>query len=97
MPRHSNNQTLKDVVEELLKNYKLDDKMRQIKLIESWGTIMGQTVANRTTEIKLYGRKLHVVLNSSSLRQELFQEREKIVKLLNEAAGAVVVEEIVFQ
>lgn len=97
MARNSNDQSLKEAIQDMLKNFKLDDRMRQIKLIESWGTIMGPTVANRTTNIKLYGNRLHVILNSASLRQELFQEKEKIIKLLNDEAGAVVVEEIVFQ
>ena len=97
MPRRSNDQTLKEAVDGMLKAYRLDDRLRQVKLIDSWEKIMGPTVANRTVEIKIFGKKLFVKLNSASLRQELFQEREKILKLLNEEAGAVVIEEIVFQ
>ena len=97
MPRRSNDQTLKEAVDSMLKAYRLDDRLRQVKLIDSWEKIMGPTVANRTVEIKIFGKKLFVKLNSASLRQELFQEREKILNLLNEEAGAVVIEEIVFQ
>ena len=97
MPRQSNDQTLKEAVESMLKAYRLDDRVRQVKLINSWEKIMGPTVANRTTEIKIYGKKMFVNLNSASLRQELFQEKGKILKLLNEEAGAIVLEEIVFQ
>ena len=97
MPRRSNDQTLKEAVDSMLKAYRLDDRLRQVKLIDSWEKIMGPTVANRTVEIKIFGKKLFVILNSASLRQELFQEREKILKLLNDEAGAVVIEEIVFQ
>ena len=81
----------------MLKAYRLDGKLQQLKLIDSWEKLMGPTVAHRTVEIKIYGKKLFVILNSASLRQELFQEREKIIKLLNEEAGAAVIEEIVFQ
>ena len=97
MPRRSNDQTLKEAVDSMLKAYHLDERVKQVKLIASWEKIMGPTVANRTVQIKIYGKKLFVNLNSASLRQELFQEREKILKLLNEEAGAVVVEEVVFQ
>ena len=97
MSRKSNDQTLKEAMEDMLKTYKLDDKLRQFMLIESWGKVMGPSVASRTEEVKFYGKKLFVRLNSASLRQELFQERDKIVKLLNEEAGAVVIEEVVFQ
>ena len=97
MSRKSNDQTLKEAVDSMLKAYRLDDKMRQVKLIDSWDKIMGPTVANRTVEIKIFDKKLFVKLNSASLRQELFQEREKIKKLLNDEAEAIVIDEIVFQ
>jgi hypothetical protein len=97
MSRKSNDQTLKEAVDSMLKAYRLDDKLKQVKLIDSWEKIMGPTVANRTTEVKIFGKKMVVTLSSASLRQELFQEREKILKLLNDEAGAVVVEEILFQ
>ena len=97
MSRRSNDQTLKEAVDSMLKAYRLDGKLQQLKLIDSWEKLMGPTVAHRTVEIKIYGKKLFVILNSASLRQELFQEREKIIKLLNEEAGASVIEEIFFQ
>ncbi len=95
--RKSNDQTLKQAVESMLKTFKLDDKMREYKLIASWEKIMGPTVANRTEEVKIYGKKLFITLNSASLRQELFQEREKIRKLLNDEAGGDVLDEVVFK
>ena len=97
MSRRSNDQTIKEAVDSMLKAYRLDGKLQQLKLIDSWEKLMGPTVAHRTVEIKIYGKKLFVILNSASLRQELFQEREKIIKLLNEEVGAAVIEEIVFQ
>lgn len=80
----------------MLKTYKLDGKMQQLKLINSWEKIMGPAVASRTTDIKFYGNKLYVTLSSASLRQELFQERDKLVKLLNDESGVLVVTEIIF-
>ncbi len=97
MTRRSNDQTMKEAVESMLKTYKLDHKLKEIKLVESWEKIMGPTVANRTVEVKIFEKKLFVSLNSASLRQELFQEREKIKNLLNEEAGGEVILEVVFK
>jgi hypothetical protein len=94
--RKSNDQTMKQAVDSMLKAFKLEDRLQQVKLIDSWEKVMGPTVANRTTDIKFYGKKLYVTLNSASLRQELFQEREKIVKLLNSENGNEIVTEVVF-
>jgi hypothetical protein len=58
--------------------------------------VMGKTVANRTTKILFRDKKLFVYLTSASLRQELVNEREKIMNLLNEEAGTKIIEEIIF-
>jgi hypothetical protein len=94
--RKSNDQTMKEAVESMLKAFRLDGKMQQLKLIASWEKVMGPAVARRTVEIKFIGKTLFITLNSAALRQELFQERERLVKLLNEENGGEVVGEIVF-
>jgi len=92
----TNDKPLKEALQDMLKEFRLDQKFRQKKLISSWEKIMGPAVAHRTTQLQFRDKKLFVYLNSASLREELFSEREKIKDLLNEEAGAVIVEEIVF-
>ena len=92
----TNDKPLKEALQEMLEAFHLDQKFRQKKLISSWEKIMGPSVAHRTTNLLFSGKKLFVYLNSAALREELFSEREKIKNLLNEEAGAVIVEEIVF-
>lgn len=94
--RKTNDKPLKEALQEMLEAFHLETKYRQKKLISSWEKIMGPAVANRTTLLQFRDKKLFVFLNSASLREELFSERERIKNLLNEEAGAVVVEEIVF-
>lgn len=94
--RKSNDQTLKEALHEMLDAFRLDEKFRQKKMIASWEKIMGPAVAHRTTQLIFRDKKLFVYLNSAALREELFQEREKIKLLLNEEAGAEIVTEIVF-
>ncbi len=95
-PRKHNDQSMKDALDEMLQSFHLDQKFRQKKMITSWEKIMGVAVAHRTTELIFRNKKLFVYLNSASLREELFNSRDKIKDLLNEEAGAEVVEEIVF-
>ena len=87
---------MKDALAEMLESFHLDQKFRQKKMITSWEKIMGAAVAHRTTELIFRNKKLFVYLNSASLREELFNSREKIKDLLNEEAGAEIVDEIVF-
>jgi hypothetical protein len=95
-PRKFNDQSLKEALQEMLDTFRLDQKFRQKKMIVSWEKIMGAAVANRTTQLVFRDKKLFVYLNSASLREELFNSRERIKNLLNEEAGAEIVEEIVF-
>jgi hypothetical protein len=88
---------MKQAIDGMLKAFRLEDKISQVKLIDSWEKIMGPSVAKRTTGLRIVGRKLFVNLDSASLRQELFREREKILGLLHEAAGANLLDDIVFQ
>ena len=80
----------------MLKDFHLDHKINEMRLIGSWEKVMGKTVSNRTTQIYFSNKKLFVNLNSASLREELHHAREKIVKMLNEEAGSEVVDEIIF-
>ncbi len=96
MKKH-NDRPIKSAVDELLKSYHLDEKMGQVKLVNSWEEIMGKAVAHRTTELIIRDKKLYVSLSSASLRQELFQSRDKILGLLNEAAGKIVIDEVIFR
>jgi len=95
-PRKFNDQTLKEALQEMLQSFHLDQKFRQKKMIASWETIMGSAVAHRTTRLIFRDKKLFVYLSSAALREELFNSRDKIKNLLNEEAGAEIVEEIVF-
>ena len=96
MAKKTNDQTLKQALDEMLKNFKIEDKFLQHKLIASWEKVMGKTVAHRTTRIYFRDKKLFVYLDSASLRQELFNERMKIMQLLNEEVGKILIEDIVF-
>jgi len=96
MAKKTNDRPLKEAINEMLKNFRIDNKFLQHKLIASWEKVMGPTVAHRTTKIYFRDKKLFVYLSSAPLREELFNGRDKIIKLLNEEAGAQVIEEIIF-
>ena len=93
---HSNEQSLKQVINELLSAYKLDKKLYQIKLINSWETVMGKAIAKHTTEIFIQKKTLFVKLDSAALKQELSYSKTKLIQILNEEAKHEVIDEILF-
>jgi hypothetical protein len=94
--RPSNDQSLKQAIDEMLKNFRIENKFLQHKLIASWENVMGTAVAHRTSKIYFRDKKLFVYLTSASLRSELFNSRDKIIELLNKEAGENIIEEIIF-
>ena len=93
----TNEQTLKEAIQELLKTYRLEGRLNEVKLINSWEKVMGKMIANHTKGIFINKKKLFVKLDSSALREELSYAKTKIVKMLNDEVGQLVVEEVVFQ
>ncbi|PKO95218.1 MAG: DUF721 domain-containing protein [Bacteroidetes bacterium HGW-Bacteroidetes-9] len=94
--RLSNNQTLREVIEELLSAYRIEDKVNEAKVIGLWDKVVGKMIARETTHLNIKNRILYVKLNSPALRQELGFAREKLVKMLNKEAGCEVISDIAF-
>lgn len=97
MKRKSNQQPLKEVIEEYLAAFKLDTKLSEIKLVSSWDRLMGRTISKHTQEIYIKNKTLYLRLNSSVLKNELSFGKQKIIDLLNKEAGAEVISEVVFR
>ncbi len=92
--RKTNEETLGDAIDRLLKTYRLDGKMLELSVIESWSELMGKAISNRTTHIFMKNGKLTVKLSSSVLRNELMLSREKIIAMINSKVGHEVVKEL---
>src|SRR4051812_27154298 len=95
--RKSNDLSMKEALEAMIKSYSLEGKMNHVRVINAWEKTMGAAVANRTIEIKIIDKTLFVTLSSASLRQELFMAKEKIIQSLNDEVGARVLEDIVLK
>lgn len=95
--RKKNTQKIDDVVKEYLKALKIDDKLKEVKLIKSWDDIVGKTIAKSTNNIYIKDRKLFVKLNSSVIRNELYMLRDGLKKALNDRAGEKVIDEIILR
>lgn len=95
MSKH-NEHSLEDAIKNLLKVYKLDEKLLEKRLIGSWESVMGKMIAQHTTDLSIKHKVLYVRLDSAALRNELNLAKSKIVKMLNDGVGKDVINEIVF-
>ena len=95
--RKSNTEPIGGIIREYLKAIDIDNKLNEVRLIDSWPDVVGKEVAKKTAKLLVKNRVLFVYLNSSIVRAELLRIREALPEALNRKAGAKVIDDIVFR
>ncbi len=93
--RNTNEQSLKEVIDQLIDSYKIRGKMNEVKVKNIWEQLMGPAIANRTTSITIKETTLYIKVSSAPLREELMFQREKIKELMNKELGNNYIAEVV--
>ena len=94
--RTSNETPLGQVIDKLMKAYRLDGKLKELDVLEAWPEMMGIAVANRTKELFIKNKVLHIHLDSSVMRDELAHGKQIIIHRVNEKAGFEMITDIWF-
>lgn len=94
--RNSEEESINDVVSKLLKAYGLTKNYDEYEAVNSFKKIMGAPIVKYTQEIRLKNKRMYIKLTSSVIREELSMGKSKIIKMINEDLGKVVVLDIVF-
>ena len=88
--------SLGEAIEYYLRSTKMYGRYQEQEVVDHWPKVMGETIANRTTDVQMKSGVLYVRLNSAVLRKELEMNREKVVRLLNESVGNQVINTVKF-
>lgn len=78
-----------------VQNPELADKLAEVRLINSWKTVLGPSVSRFTENLFIKKRKLYVHLTSSVLKSELMICRNQLISKLNNEAGRDVIDSII--
>jgi len=95
--RKGNQQPLKEVIEYMLKVYKLENGLKDHNIKAAWDDIVGKQIAKHTVNVELKNKYLYVQLDSDVLRHELSYGKSLIIKKVNEFLGEEKVEKIVLR
>jgi hypothetical protein len=87
---------LKEVIDELLKTYKLEEGITASRIINSWEKVAGPLIYRHTQKIYIRKNKLYLKLESPALKQELSYAKSRIIKKLNKIVNQNLIEDIVF-
>jgi predicted nucleic acid-binding Zn ribbon protein len=97
MKRRSNENPVSEVIDLFLKQYGLNNRYKEFRLLQSWNELMGPMIAKHTKDVKMFNGILYVDLDSAPMRNELSFAKTRIIKNLNEEAGEEIVKEMVFR
>lgn len=95
--RKSNTQSISSVLKSYVQENKLDRKLSELDLIQSWESVMGKTVARYTGNLYIQNNTLFVETTSPIVRNELLMMKEEIRVRLNEVAGTELIKAIIFR
>jgi predicted nucleic acid-binding Zn ribbon protein len=95
--RRSKTISLAEAIRDYIREMNLENKLREINLIDSWEDTVGKAISSRTTKVYIKDHILYVHLNSSVVRNELLMLREALKEKLNQKAGYEVIKEIVLK
>lgn len=93
--RRNKTLTLREVLNDLIDEYRIGPKLREASVINLWSEVTGKAISSRTSKIYIRDGVLHVYLTSSVVKNELMMLREALRQRLNKDAGEEVVREIV--
>lgn len=86
-----------DLLEEFFRRPYVAAKVAEGKLPETWRATVGDRAADLTTELRLERHILHVRIQSSVLRQELFYQREALREEINRRSGLRLVNAVIIR
>lgn len=95
--RRSKTISLKEAIQDYIREMNLEDKLKEAGLINSWKDTVGNAIASRTTRIYIKDKTLYVHLSSSVVRNELMMLKKALMDKLNEKGGGEVINEIILK
>ena len=64
------------------------------RVVAQWAEILGPTIARYSRDIEVKDGMLRVRITNAALRQELFEQRFRLIQKLNEAVGGEAIKDI---
>ena len=92
----SNEFTLKQAIEALINNFKIEERLNETAIITEWEVIVGKMVARHTSNIYIKNKVLFVELDSAALRNEWSYAKTRLITAVNEAIKTNVITDIMF-
>lgn len=94
--KRKNTELLKDVLLRYLHEEGLETPLNEFRAVQVWPQVAGPFITRQTGDVKFRNGTLYIKILRPALRQDLMMGRAQLVKKVNTAVGAQVVQNIVF-
>jgi len=95
--KNDNQQTIADAIKQMFHNYRLEDKVAEVRIRNMWPDVMGPAIRQHTGEIYFNKGVVTVFIQSAPLRQDLHFSREQIMQRINDELGERLVKEVIIR
>jgi len=88
--------SLGQVLHSLLRNWGVDEKVRERQAVALWSKTVGSKIAENTEAVGVEDGRIFVRARSSTWKTELVFVKPEIIDRLNHAVGKKVIRDIIF-
>ena len=82
------------VIAEWIRMNDLEKPLLEHRVVEQWADILGPMIARYSQDIVVKDGMLRVRITNAALRQELFEQRFRLIQKLNDAVGGEAIKDI---
>jgi predicted nucleic acid-binding Zn ribbon protein len=97
MKKERETKSMKDAIDAYLRANGLDNVYKEKIVLSKWEQLVGKPIALRTDYVTIKEKTLYIEMNSSVMRDELFNRKSKLIELINDEAGFEMVNAVFFK
>ena len=87
--------TLAELISEFYKRHHRENSLDEMKIIESWKSVVGGFIAAHTLNLRITKGILYVKVDADSLRSELMYSKTILLRNINRVSGTDLLKDIV--
>lgn len=87
--------TLAELINEFYKRHNRENSLDEMKIIESWKSVVGGFIAAHTLDLRITKGILYVKVDADSLRSELMYSKTILLRNINRVSGTNLLKDIV--
>ena len=95
--RRSNQQAIGAVIKKLLKNQKLEGRLKELDVLELSKELLGKNLMKYINDLSVKNGTLIIKIKSAVVRNELSYQKSEIIKKINAQVGNEIIKEIILK